>query len=149
MTFVRAVLLRVLDPAPLTHTYVGGIMRAHGSLHSAMAGTLLVATTLTACTSWRVQPVSPEQLLIDQRPKAVRVQRADRSRVVLNAPQLVPDSLLGTTRGQRTAVPLADITQVAVRRVNALKTGGLIFGILATTFAVIVVAIVSSDEFNN
>jgi hypothetical protein len=96
-------------------------MRAHGSMHSAMLSTLLVVTTLTACTSWRVQPVGPEQLLNDERPNAVRVQRADQSRVVLNSPQLVSDSLLGTTRGQRTAVPLADITQIAVRRGNALK----------------------------
>ena len=119
-------------------------MRAHGSMHSAVLGTLLVATTLTACTSWRVQPVTPEQLLNDERPKAVRVQRADRSRVVLNSPQLGPDSLLGTTRGQRTGVPLADITQIAVRRGNALKTTGLILGILATP--VVLLAVVCASE---
>jgi hypothetical protein len=111
-----------------------------------MLSSLFVVTTLTACTSWRVQPVSPEQLLDDERPKAVRVQRADRSRVVLNSPQLVPDSLLGTTRGQRTAVPLADITQIAVRRGNALKTTGLILGIPATAFAVILVAYLSCED---
>ena len=118
-------------------------MRAHGSMHSAVLGTLLVATTLTACTSWWVQPVTPEQLLNDERPKAVRVQRADRSRVVLNSPQLVPDSLLGTTRGQRTGVPLADIMQIAVRRGNALKTTGLILGILATPVVLLAVACAS------
>ena len=124
-------------------------MRAHGSVHSAMLRTLLVVTTLTACTSWRVQPVSPEQLLNDERPKAVRVQRADRSRVVLNSPQLVSDSLLGTTHGQRTAVPLADITQIAVRRGNALKTTGLILGIPATAFALFLVLYLSCDSCND
>jgi hypothetical protein len=114
-----------------------------------MLGTLLVVTTLTACTSWRVQPVSPEQLLNDERPKAVRVQRADHSRVVLNSPQLVSDSLLGTTRGQRTAVPLADITQIAVRRGDALKTTGLVLGVPATAFAVILVAYLSCDRCND
>jgi hypothetical protein len=48
----------------------------------------------------------------------------------MNSPELVPDSLLGTTSGHRTAVPLTDITQVAVRRGNWLKTAGLIFGVL-------------------
>jgi hypothetical protein len=105
-------------------------------MYSAVLGTLLVATTLTACTSWWVQRVSPEQLLKEERPRAVRVQRADRSRVILNSPQLVPDSLLGTIRGQRTSVLLTDITQIAVRRGNALKTTGLILGILATSFVV-------------
>ena len=124
-------------------------MRAHGSMHSAMLGTLLVVTTLTACTSWRVQSVSPEQLLIDERPNVVRVQRADRSRVVLNSPKLVSDSLLGTTRGQRTAVPLADITQIALRRGNALKTTGLILGIPATAFAVVLVVYLSCDSCND
>jgi hypothetical protein len=121
-------------------------MRAHGSMHSAMLRILLAMTTLTACTSWRVQPVSPEQLLNDQRPKAVRVQRADRSRVVLNRPQLVSDSLLGTARGQRTAVPLADITQIAVRRGNALKTTGLILAVPATAFALFLVVYLSCDR---
>jgi len=124
-------------------------MRAHGSMHSAMLSPLLVVTTLTACTSWRVQPVSPEQLLNDERSRTVRVQRADRSRVVLNSPQLVPDSLLGTTRGQRTGVPLADITQIAVRRENALKTTGLILGIPATALAVVLVAYLSCDSCND
>ena len=124
-------------------------MRAHGSMHSAMLSTLLVVTTLTACTSWRVQPVSPERLLNDESPKAVRVQRADSSRVVLNSPQLVSDSLLGTTRGQRTAVPLADITQIAVRRGDALKTTGLVLGVPATAFAVILVAYLSCDSCND
>jgi len=110
---------------------------------------VLLATYLSACTSWRVQPVSPEQLLNDQHPKAVRVQRADRSRVVLNSPELVSDSLLGTARGQRAGVPLADITEIAVRRVDALKTGGLTLGILATSFAILAVVILSSERFNN
>lgn len=109
-------------------------------MYSRMLGTLLAATTLAACTSWRMQPLSPEQLLNDQRPTAVRVQRADGGRIVLTKPQLVPDSLVGTTRGQRTAVSLADITQVAVRRGNALKTTGLVLGIIATPFVVLAVA---------
>jgi hypothetical protein len=111
-------------------------MRARGSMHLAVLGALHVGTTLTACTSWRVQRVSPEQLLKNERPRAVRVYRADRSSVILNRPQLVTDSLLGTIRGQRTGVPLAGITQIAVRRGNALKTTGLILGILGTFFVV-------------
>ena len=94
------------------------------------------AATISACTSWRVQPVSPAQLLDEERPERVRVQRSDRSRVVLNAPQLVPDSLVGTSRGERTSLPLADIAQIEVRRGSTGKTIGLVLGLTAVTAVV-------------
>lgn len=109
-------------------------------LHRSLCASLFLATPLTACTSWRVQQVGPEQLIASQRPKAVRVERVDRSRVVLSGPYLVTDSLVGTSRGQRTGVPLGDVNRLAVRRGNALKTSGLILGLLAAPFAVVGIA---------
>jgi hypothetical protein len=103
-------------------------------MRSTTVGGLFLLIALTSCTSWRVQQVSPEQLLNDERPRAVRVQRTDSSRVILNNPQLVHDSLQGMIRGQRAGIPLTDITQIGVRRGNDLKTIGLILGIAATPF---------------
>lgn len=123
-------------------------MLSHGAVPRGMLCSLLVATTLTACTSWRVQQVGPEQLLAGQRPKAVRVERADRSRVVLSRPHLRGDSLVGTTRGQPAGVLLGDISQIAVRRGNALKTSGLILGILAAPFALLGVACAFGADCN-
>jgi hypothetical protein len=93
----------------------------------------MLATTMpAACTSWKAQHVSPEQLITREHPSAVRVQRQDGSQVVVNRPRIGTDSLLGVTaRRQPTSVPLADISQVAVQRFNALKTVGLVLGIWA------------------
>jgi hypothetical protein len=113
-----------------------------------MLGSLLVASMLTACTNWRVEQVGPEELFASQHPKAVRVERADRSRVVLSRPYLIADSLVGTSRGQPTGVPLADISQLAVRRGNALKTSGLILGILAAPFALLGIACALGADCN-
>jgi hypothetical protein len=107
-------------------------------VHSLNVLALLVATTLNGCTSWRVQPVSPEQLLNDEHPKAVRVQRPDSSRVILDSPRLVGDSLLGTTHGRPAGVAVADITGIAVRRSNTLKTAGAIVGIAVAIPVVII-----------
>ena len=123
-------------------------MLTPGVVPRGMLWSLLVASTLTACTSWRVQQMEPRQLLAGQNPKAVRIQRADRSRVVLSRPHLRGDSLIGTTRGQPTGVPLGDISQIAVRRGNALKTTGLILGILAAPFALLGVACAFGADCN-
>jgi hypothetical protein len=98
-------------------------------------GTLLV-TLLNGCTSWHVVELRPEQLLANRRPNAVRIQRADRTRVVLDSPHLSGDSLIGMTRGESLAMPVSDITQIAVRRGNGLKTVGLILSIYGAGFAV-------------
>jgi hypothetical protein len=112
-------------------------MRAQGRVHRAVAGLLLLATTLAACTSWQVQTVTPEQVVTTQHPSTVRVQRLDGTRAVVDDPRIGGDSLLGLTIGKPIGVPLADIHQVAVKRGNAGKTVGLV---LAVTVGVIVLA---------
>lgn len=77
-----------------------------------------MALTLLACSSWRVQPVTPEQadLIISREPKDIRVQRPDGRRLVLFGPRVVGDSVIGLVRGQSTALALSDITSVGVPR---------------------------------
>jgi hypothetical protein len=57
--------------------------------------------------------------------------------MVLKRPQLVGDSLFGRTDGKTAAVYVRDVSEIAVRRPNALKTVGLIVGIVAIPVALI------------
>jgi len=97
-----------------------------------IAGMLLITLLpqLTACTSWRVQPVSPAQALSDARPRDVRVRlRRDGSTVVIPQARLVGDSIIGYQEPatfhftpRRVAVALSDVQGVAVRRADAGRT---------------------------
>ena len=95
---------------------------------------VLLAASLTACTKWQVQAVSPQQLLAEHQPARVRVTRADRTAIVLRQPELVSDTLYGIARdsagpaGPRQGVPLSDIAQIAIRRRDPLATGLLALG---------------------
>jgi hypothetical protein len=95
-----------------------------------------LATTLTACTSWQVQTVTPEQVVTTQHPKAVRVQRTDGSGVVLENPRVSTDSLLGSTAGKQTGMPLAEVSAVATKQPAPLKSLGLILGLAAAVYLV-------------
>jgi hypothetical protein len=117
-------------------------MRTAGRLHRLIACVLLATTTLTACTSWHVQTVSPEQVVNTEHPKAVRVQRMDGSRVVLKSPRISSDSLLGTAIGQPTGMPLSDVYQLAVKRGSTGKTIALVVGVAAVAFLALAAAYV-------
>jgi hypothetical protein len=65
------------------------------------------------------------------------VTRDDSSRIVLRRPEIVGDTLYGALRNGRAgagsprpAVALADVSEVAVRRVNMVRTAVLAFGTL-------------------
>ena len=107
------------------------IIRA--SLCRIIAVTLLVATSLSACTSWQVQTVTPEQVVTTQHPSAVRVQLLDGNQIVLDSPRIAGDSILGATGGKMTGVPLAGVHDVAVRHGSTGKTIGLVIGVTAGT----------------
>lgn len=91
----------------------------------------------SGCGSWHAVPVSPQELVADARPGRVRVTQADGTRLVIGRPQIVGDSLVGLHGHQPVGVGLRDVTEIAVRRTSALKTGGLVLGILALPFAII------------
>ena len=129
-------------------------MRTRGTIYRAVLWTMLATTMLAACTSWKVQTVSPEQLIAAEHPSAVRVQRQDGSRVVVNSPRIATDSLLGMTdrRSPVTAdrspvsVPLADISQVAVRHISVGSTVVGLFGLglVATAGAFLYIVLASN-----
>ena len=91
---------------------------------------LVLVGTSSACNTWRVQSVAPEKLWYESSPPStVRLRLQDSTWVVLKQPYLVHDSVTGTLKGAPTAVPLSDVTEVAVRRFSPGKTAGLVGGI--------------------
>lgn len=112
-----------------------------------------------ACTSWQVQRVSPREVVESRQPKALRVTRLDSSQIVLRAPHIVGNSLVDGSGGvaprgevdSGRGVPLADVKQTAIRRVDFLKTFGLAAFIGGVTLAVGAIAVDNAldDAFSN
>ena len=94
-----------------------------------IAFTLLLWFT-AGCTSWRVQNLTPQQVIDKWHPASVRVTRADSSQVVFEQPRMAEgDSLVGLVQGAPSGIPVSDVTHVAIRRISAGKTLGLIWAI--------------------
>ena len=111
-------------------------VRSWYSRRAGITGLVLAAWCLSACTHWKVQSAYPEQV-VSRRPQRVRVTRNDSSRIVLRRPDIVGDTLYGARRdgraaaeSPRPAVALTDVSEVAVRRVNVVRTALLALGTL-------------------
>jgi len=122
-------------------------MRSLEVLRRSTATLLIATTTLSACTSWKAQPVTPEQVVSTQQPLSIRVQRVDGGKTVLDSPQVSGDSLIGAAQGKRTGVALADVTGVAVKHVSALKTVGLVLGMVTVVFATLAAVYVAEGPY--
>jgi len=98
---------------------------------------LVLVSASSACHTWRVQSVAPEELWrAGAPPPIVRLRLQDSTLVVLKRPYLVHDSVTGTLKGARSTVPLRDVSEVAVRRFSPGKTVGLVAVGVAGLFAV-------------
>jgi hypothetical protein len=94
-----------------------------------IASTLLL-WYLAGCTTWRVQNLTPQQIIDRWHPAAVRVTTADSSEFILDKPEIAgSDSLAGLRNGAPSSVAVSDVTQVAIRKVSTGKTVGLVAGI--------------------
>jgi hypothetical protein len=94
-------------------------------LRSPLSTVLVIVATLNACTSWRVQSVTPAQLVAEQQPHKVRLRGQDGTRTELRGPFVRGDSLLGLTKGDTAGVALNEVQVLEVRRFDWLKTAGL------------------------
>lgn len=91
----------------------------------------IVACQVTGCTSWRVQRITPQEVIAMHRPPMAWVTRANRWTFLLHAPAVRNDSLVGWNQGAgMVAMPLAEVTQMSVRRPDGTKTAGLVVGIV-------------------
>jgi hypothetical protein len=90
------------------------------------------------CTSWHAQSGPAPQVVSRTNGGAVRVQRHDHSWIVLRAPRMEGDSIVGMagSPAERTAVAVADVERIDARGVSATKTGGLAAGTILLLIAV-------------
>jgi len=92
---------------------------------------------LAGCTSWRVQNLTPQQIIDRWHPTSVRVTTADSSEFVLDQPEIAGgDSLAGLERGAPSSVAVSDVTQVAIRKFSTGKTVGLVAGIFVVAVSI-------------
>jgi hypothetical protein len=105
---------------------------------------LVVVGASSACNTWRVQSVAPEELWrAASPPTTVRLRLQDSTLLVLERPYLANDSVTGMLKGAPSTVPLSDVTEVAVRKFSPGKTVGLVAVGFAGLFAVAAAACAS------
>ena len=94
----------------------------------------LLATINFACSSWQTITPSPEAYLSAKSPEEIRVTRLDSSKVVMRAPKLQSDSIVGTTGGglkaddplRSVGVPLPDVAKIESRHTDT----GMVLGVV-------------------
>ena len=98
-------------------------MRAVQARRAVLAAAVVVLTT--GCAAWRVQSVPPKELLKDKSVKAVRVTRADKSKVEIYNPVILGDSIIGHPTGTaiaRLVMPISEVNTIATRYHSIPKT---------------------------
>ncbi len=119
----------------------------------AIASTLMaaVALHLGGCTTWKVQELSPEQVIAEQSPNQVRVTKTDGTQFRVWEPRVRSDSLVGLGMpdnwgGARrrnpdkvpVSVPVEEIRALEVHGTDAVKTGIAVVGGLVLAGALVV-----------
>ena len=114
---------------------------------------VLLPAYLSSCiTNWEVQRDSPEQVVADQQPSQIRVTTTDHSEMVLDEPSVSGDTLIGFERdlswgsiyaAPDTAsvleIPLAGISQVAIKKTDVGKSTKIGLGVVAVAFLIMTV----------
>ena len=96
---------------------------------------ILLPCYLVACSTWKTQEASPQQVLAEQ-PDKVRVTLSDGSQVVVEEPVISGDTLTGVAEGQQRSIPLSDVADVQVKKTEALLTAAFVFGTVVVVGAV-------------
>lgn len=90
------------------------------------------ACSLSACSSWRAQSITPQRVITERQPTAAWVTRGNRRSVLLERPEIRRDSIVGWGRSAGiVAIPLAEVTRISIREPDGGKTAGLVLGITA------------------
>lgn len=112
--------------------------RKHSGKRYRLLALLQLVIFLPACNIWQVQQASPADLVTTTRPSMVRVSSASNSRVELKNPEVQGDTLYGLrwsredeAWSRRTALPLANIKDVALLRTDFGRTAVLLLGAAA------------------
>jgi hypothetical protein len=107
-----------------------------------LAATVLLLVYLPDCTSWQVQNASPQQVILERNPERLRITRVDSTTVMLHAPRMSADTVIGLSSTGATVpligVPLSEIAHVAIRKGDTGKSlllVGAIIGVLVVALA--------------
>src|SRR5689334_12223563 len=102
---------------------------------------IMMSGQLSACTGWRVEDLSPADVIAERHPGELRVQRRDGRSEVLYSPAVNGDSLVGrrswSSKQPDRALALADVTGVATHRISAGRTAALVVGVGAVVGVVV------------
>jgi len=119
-------------------------MSRHRMVQRNVAVILLMTGQLGGCTGWRLESLSPAEVVEQQQPGEIRVQQSDGRREVLFQPAVRGDNLLGrrdwNSKRPDRALALTDVREVATRHVSAGRTAGLVLGIGAIVGVIVALA---------
>jgi hypothetical protein len=104
-----------------------------------LVATLLLAIQFSGCSGWHQITVSPPQYIAEARPEEVRVTRASGEQVVLQAPLVEGDSIVGQQANflgwlDEIRVGIDDVEGLEEKRFSASKT---VLGFLLGTAALL------------
>jgi len=106
------------------------MVRTHPPLRRVVA-CILLPCWLLACSSWKTQETSPQQVLGNEQPEKVRVTLSDGSQKVLHSPAVSGDTLTGVTGGgEELSIPLTSVSALELREPDGNKTWGLMIGVV-------------------
>lgn len=91
-------------------------------------------------SSWRTEKRPPHEVITKKRPGRVRLTLADSSRLELQHPVSVGDSIIGFVADTRTAIPSADIVRTEIRKTNDWKLFGFMT-LAASAYALVYFAL--------
>lgn len=94
-----------------------------------------VALGATGCTGWRQVAVAPAAL--EGNPAQARVTRTDGTRITLANPRIVADSLYGGGGGKQVALPLHEVSRIAVQTPATVKNEAALTFVAAGLAAVL------------
>ena len=105
---------------------------------------LFMTWSSSACMHWKTQSIAPERIVGERRAAKVRVTKLDGTRLVLHQPEIIGETLVGVHPDAwprdgrpRPAVALADVGEVALRRVDPIGTAAIGLGTLALAGVVV------------
>jgi hypothetical protein len=104
-----------------------------------ITGALVLVNVASACTSWRVQSLTPQELVAREHPRTIQIRERGGAVYALLSPRVEGDSLTGYVKypGRRGSegdsakayvdyvnrrIAIGAIDRVAIRKFNALKT---------------------------
>ena len=111
-------------------------MLRHPLVRSPIAS-LMLGLTLGACSNFRVDtPPTPAVVATNPKYETIRVKTRDARIVVVSEPRLERDTLFGYSSSgafaadRPVALPVRDVEPVSTRHFNALKSVGLVVGVI-------------------